>query len=157
MSHTQISGSVNVKTCKECGASLPLTDFYVYKTGYSAGMTTPTCKGCQRARARKWRYEHHERALAKMAARRKTPEYLAKNHADHRKSVARHPEKQAARKLLNNAIKRGDITRQPCVACGKPNAHGHHHDYSRPFDVEWLCVRCHAKTHRTTPEGLAAR
>lgn len=58
-----------------------------------------------------------------------------------------------ARQLVHIAIKRGQLIRPAlCGKCGqrprptidgRPNIHGHHHDYDKPLDVEWLCAKCH--------------
>ena len=50
--------------------------------------------------------------------------------------------------LLNQAIRRGEIQRQPCEICRTPDAHGHHDDYDRPLDVRW-CAQHHADEHRS--------
>ena len=50
--------------------------------------------------------------------------------------------------LVQRAIKKGILKRQPCVKCGKTKKiHGHHPDYSKPLKVIWLCVSCHKKEH----------
>jgi hypothetical protein len=50
--------------------------------------------------------------------------------------------------LVNHAIRRGDLTRLPCDECGHTiRVNAHHEDYSKPFDIWWLCVRCHKKLH----------
>jgi len=49
---------------------------------------------------------------------------------------------------LNSAIKKGVLKRPTvCQSCGKENIpiEGHHEDYLKPFDVIWLCPKCHAK------------
>lgn len=58
-----------------------------------------------------------------------------------------------AKNLVRNALKRGELTRpDTCSKCGDKPApakdgrsriHGHHHDYSKPLEVEWLCAKCH--------------
>lgn len=57
----------------------------------------------------------------------------------------------AARNAVNNALRDGRITKDPCEKCGttsKVHAH-HHHGYSSKhrLDVRWLCARCHAFEH----------
>ena len=48
------------------------------------------------------------------------------------------------------AIRNGSLVRpSACAACatvGRVNAH--HHDYTKPLDVHWLCQRCHALEHQ---------
>lgn len=75
---------------------------------------------------------------AKKASKRALPKHIARYHAD--------PAKPRARNALNRAIRKGLITRpDTCTQCGARDTkiNGHHHDYSKPFEVEWLCYRCH--------------
>ena len=55
--------------------------------------------------------------------------------------------KDIARSMLAVYIKRGKIVRQPCEACGKEPAHGHHDDYGKPLEVRWLCKHHHGLEH----------
>ncbi len=47
------------------------------------------------------------------------------------------------------ALKAGFIQKKTtCDACGsEKNVQAHHPDYSKPFDVDWLCSRCHSNNH----------
>lgn len=122
-----------------------------------------TCNQC--------RWEKHK---AKENARRKTPEVRQQiskwnrtrdrtkttrdTEAKHRKKyVAKYPEKEKAKWLLNRAIASGRIVRpEVCDECRKPDKRrdgrsliqAHHDDYSMPLEVRWLCVQCHADLHR---------
>jgi hypothetical protein len=55
-----------------------------------------------------------------------------------------------ARQLLGNAVKRGDVIKQPCKICGITKVHGHHEDYDKPLEVVWLCSKHHADVHRSS-------
>jgi uncharacterized protein (DUF983 family) len=48
---------------------------------------------------------------------------------------------------LRYAIRIGKIEREPCEICGSKISHGHHEDYSKPFDVIWLCSKHHCWIH----------
>ena len=59
--------------------------------------------------------------------------------------------KKNAQTKVRRAIKRGVLVRpDKCVSCGISGVRieGHHHDYSKPLDVCWLCTRCHGEEHR---------
>ena len=60
------------------------------------------------------------------------------------------PEKCKARNQINNAVKLGKIDRPDyCQRCNKKRlTQSHHPDYSKPFEVTWVCRKCHGKLHR---------
>jgi hypothetical protein len=62
-------------------------------------------------------------------------------------SEKRNPIQTAARKLVDAAIKRGDVVRHPCFVCGEKKVEGHHWDYGRPLSVFWLCRKDHVAAH----------
>lgn len=79
--------------------------------------------------------------------RRKLPHRMAK---DARRQWVRRraqPAKYLARRKVNDAIKCGWITRQPCEVCGMGNAQAHHEDYSKPMEIVWLCLSHHLERH----------
>lgn len=57
--------------------------------------------------------------------------------------------KEESRAQLTDAIRNGKIRRPTrCEACGVVGlVDAHHHDYSKPFYVTWLCEPCHKAEH----------
>lgn len=58
-----------------------------------------------------------------------------------------------AGKAVREAIKNGLLVRSDkCEMCKKSAPYGtiaHHPDYSKPFEVQWLCQSCHSAQHST--------
>lgn len=65
--------------------------------------------------------------------------------------------RQQVSNRLQHAIKSGKLTRPDrCERCGREGyVDGHHHDYSKPLDVEWLCRRCHMAHHVAERQAAA--
>ena len=86
-----------------------------------------------------------------------TPEYDAKRRRwkskhgySYQKTYRRrHPERVRAHWVVQKAVARGRLARPgACSSCGcecRPEAH--HADYSKPYEVEWLCRQCHRGRH----------
>jgi hypothetical protein len=71
----------------------------------------------------------------------------------HQKYYQLHKEKvkeQSHLRYLKNAVKLGHIIRPAhCQECGlKQKVEGHHADYTKPFEVDWLCKKCHSLLSR---------
>lgn len=62
---------------------------------------------------------------------------------------ATHREQLSARSKIKYAIKTGKIRKpKKCFSCGrKERVTAHHEDYSKPFDIVWLCYLCHSNLH----------
>jgi len=123
--------------CSHChitGVPLINNSTKVYKNGDI--VHSMYCRKCNLKRSKKYRETEHGRARIRRAV------YA---------SIARYPERQAARLKLNYAIKSGRMKRGNCQVCGKAKAHAHHTDYSKPYDVQWYCRQCHSDMHRSNP------
>jgi len=130
------------KTCRKCGLGKPFDDFAVTKM---SGMDYrwPYCKPCE---------------IARLADRREKGLHLEKTRRHVAKYRVKYPEKDAANKIFNEAVRTGKIIRRDtCEVCGNkplPNragrssVQGHHDDYSKPLEVRWLCHPCHIQHHR---------
>ncbi len=55
--------------------------------------------------------------------------------------------KANCRSYLNVYLRRGKITKQPCVSCGNTLVEAHHNDYTKPLEVIWYCRECHLNHH----------
>lgn len=70
-----------------------------------------------------------------------------RNREKLRKAYAKNPMKMRARIAVHLALSDGRLKRGVC-ACGETRVQAHHHDYSKPLEVVWLCSVCHGKEHR---------
>lgn len=52
-----------------------------------------------------------------------------------------------ARWLVNRALAKGDLKKQPCQICGAKIVQTHHDDYKKPLDIMWLCAAHHRMVH----------
>lgn len=142
------------KFCPKCRMLRPREDFGI--SPKLAGGLRCWCKDCEGTRQRAYR-------AAKPEARRETQRRHREGHAEQyrakaRRYATRHAEKVQARTVLNHAMRKGEITRPDvCDRCGghglvcadgRSAIQAHHADYSKPLDVEWLCVNCHTAEHR---------
>lgn len=59
------------------------------------------------------------------------------------------------RELARESIKRGKITRLSCEICGDLSTHAHHEDYTKPFEIVWLCRNHHKQLHDKREQEVA--
>src|SRR5690625_367588 len=69
-----------------------------------------------------------------------------------RRAREKWPEKTKARAAINNGIRAGSVIRpDACEWCGTAGpVEAAHDDYSKPFEVDWLCRTCHELKDRPT-------
>ena len=93
---------------------------------------------------------HHHRCKACERIRSKQRQLDGSLPAAVSRWQARNPLATRAHRLLQAAIKRGEIVRAPCSVCGLPatGSHAHHDDYNSALTVRWLCLHCHHEHHR---------
>jgi hypothetical protein len=142
------------KTCNKCGASKPETEFKRRSEGTARENACKSCVLIQR-RARESDPVAKERvALLSEQWRARNPDKVREAYKKCKrttKSDERNPMKRKARQDLRNAIAAGRVFRPSCCSdcmSSDRQIQAHHPDYSKPFEVEWLCVKCHSKRHR---------
>jgi len=133
------------KFCKYCGKEKDIDEFSKHpktKDGRS-----PKCKECTSAFVRGWYRKTISTRIENEKKRSKTPErkeFRSKYQKEEREKKSLYFK---ARNAVNIAVRDGRIRKQPCKRCGAVKTEAHHHDYSKPLDVEWLCRPCHMAEH----------
>ena len=129
------------KSCFKCKKEKPLEQFYQHPQMSDGHLGK--CKDCTKADVairlsnKRQDIREYEQWRSQTASRKaKLPDYQ-------RAMRVKYPEKYAARMALNNAVRDGRVERRPCEICGDLESEGHHHDYTKPFDVRWLCFKHH--------------
>lgn len=133
-----------LKTCFKCKRELERTEFY--KHPQMGDGLLGKCKDCTRDDVTEHRIKNVGRIRQYDRERSALPKRRALVAVVSAAWKAIHPERRRAQNALNNAVRDGRITKpDTCQRCGirSGRIEGHHPDYSRPFDVEWLCKPCH--------------
>lgn len=149
-----MSAIQNTKNCTLCGKPVG-SDHYA--------SVASRHRGCHKAAARKNRADNLERVqkydrdrfqndparrAKQLASMRANYDLQAAIEAN-RKYREKNKEKLIAHCAINNAIRDGRVTaKTECEICNEVASHAHHHDYSKPLDVWWLCGECHRYLHR---------
>ena len=134
----------NMKTCIKC--DLPKNESEFDRDKRAKDGLQGQCKECGK-KADHSRYLANRQLVLDRNAKwvKDNPERRAEIRAKgDREQKAKHPERIKARQAVYRAIKTGRLVKEPCH-CGETEVQGHHEDYSKPLDVEWLCAKCHSK------------
>lgn len=134
-----------IKECGKCHETKSVDEFHRNRTkkdGY-----TDWCKVCDSARKRKWNSENAERRQFVAKHYNEThPESSKKAITKWAKS---NPQHYGIRKKLFRAVASGKLVKpDACSECGTVGrVVGHHEDYDKPLNVQWVCSRCHYAIH----------
>jgi hypothetical protein len=132
-----------VKTCFKCGTEKPLDDFYVHAQMADGHLNK--CKDCTK---QDMRVDRHTKPRVREYDRQRAnlPHRIALRKRIGSAWDKKFPDRARAQQAAQNALRDGKIQRPTrCEGCGleKP-LQKHHHDYSKPLLVVWLCKPCHA-------------
>lgn len=153
-----------MKKCFKCLSIKPLSEFYKHKRMADGHLNK--CKDCAKSDVKKnrdenkdyykeydaWRFKNDPMVKDRHKRYLLTPEGVSAMRKAQYDWIKSNPEKRAAHVLLGNAVRSGKIDKpENCSSCGmffpKRKIHAHHHDYTKPLDVTWLCLYCHVDLH----------
>jgi len=149
-----------MKICRNCLIEKPLSDFYKHDKMLDGHLNK--CKECVKSRVNAHREKNIEAARQYDKARNSKPHrvmarkmYIQTEEGKEAKRRAQqnyqnnYPLKRAAHIITGNAIRDGKIVKQNnCSVCNSNiKIEAHHDDYTKPFEIRWLCKKCHNIWH----------
>ena len=131
------------RACVICNEIKSASEFYHRETG----RLRRDCKECQLTKNAT--YQQSDSGKKSMARSNKKYRASGRHAENNRRWRWRNPAKWKASGILAYRIKTGKVARPDhCDNCGAVCVpHGHHCDYSKPLDVDWLCAPCHFAWH----------
>ena len=136
----------STKKCAECGRDLPTSEFNKNKNRKDGLQVR--CRECFSEYNRKRYASDRERFKSDVAAyRAANPQ---KVYETRMKTCEKNPTRTNANKAVESALAAG-VIKNPgvCYGCGceagDHRIEAHHHDYSKPLEIVWLCTPCHRR------------
>jgi len=144
------------RICRYCDQPKSIFDFPLCR-----GKRFWKCKACASETNQQWIESHREKS--RLIKRRYDANHPERAHLSrrkyqnsNRKSInaknaiwkSNNAEKRQCHTAVSNAIMLGHLVRKSCEVCGTPDAQAHHEDYSKPFEIKWLCPHHHMLLHR---------
>ena len=135
-----------MKTCSKC--EIEKSEFEFGKQTAAKDGLHPWCKVCKSVTDSE--YSQTEAGKASHQKAKRAYKKTKASKESYRKYRLDNPEKAKARSAVSGAIRSGRLTRSDfCESCFQEEfAEGHHEDYSKPLDVDWLCIECHIELHK---------
>lgn len=137
-----------MKKCFKCEQEKSLSQFYKHAQMKDGHLNK--CIECTKKDATKFRNNNIEKVRDYDRVRARLPHRTMLNTETTRRMRNKFPHIYKAHTALNNAVRDGKIIKPDrCSNCNEEGKlHAHHNDYSRPLEVEWLCVVCHRQFHK---------
>lgn len=159
-----LTAHFNMKKCKKCFAFKAIE--YFCKDSKMADGHLNICKECKRSDVNKYRMNNIEkvRDYDRKRGNRQSKQYFTEYYKKNKDKVLNSKKKWTLKNQIKKkahskvllAIKKGLLIKpNACELCRVNNLsiHAHHDDYTKPLDVKWLCVKCHALRHRVINEA----
>lgn len=137
----------NMKQCFKCNIYKELDKFYKHKRMKDGHLNK--CIECAKSDVRIDRRNSNNARIYDMKRYYSDPNRKKIGTENTKRWRTENPLGYAAHLKVKNAIDSGWLTRKPCEICGE-KADAHHDDYSKPFDIKWLCALHHHRLHAPT-------
>ena len=133
------------KKCKECKKTKLISEFSKHcnvKGGYRH-----QCKTCCSIYNKEWNRNNREYRSEYKKIKNQQPDRKAANAKVQRNYRKTNPKYNYVHNKVIEALRKGELIRQPCEVCGSQFVHAHHEDYDKPLNVMWLCPQHHRDQH----------
>jgi len=136
-----------VKTCKSCGATKPLADFYGNPAGRDG--TRPECKDCTRAEKKRWYHQNRKSEIKRVGQwQRENPEMvratMKRFTASGKRNISNR--KTHLKRKYGLALEAFDALLASqgggCAVCGRTDADNVDHDHVTGRVRGILCFNC---------------
>lgn len=119
--------------CKQCKGAVEAERYLIKRTQITFNRREKYCENPDKFKAanKKWKEKNPDNFIKSLRKYRSTNRL-----------------KENARRSVLKRVIRNKITKSPCLICKNPKVEAHHTDYTKPFDVMWLCKSHHTAWHR---------
>ena len=137
-----------MKTCFKCKEEKPLDDFYKHPRMKDGHLNK--CIDCTKDDVMKHREENIDKVREYDRGRGKLPHRLKLSTDVTKRRREESPLMYRAHTAVKSAIRNGTLVKPDiCPVCNKAGKiEGHHEDYTKPLDIDWMCTVCHNQRHK---------